>query len=969
MRQPAIWMLTLATAAALAQAQPFPAPVDWPEPGPAPAVLPGQDYQPVLSDGAPTAEAPVVYSFTSDVGPDDSFFLCGANLGSEGAEAAFWGPSGAQESGRSDRAQVRLATERHLVATIPEGAIDGLYLLWPGRGGQWGRPVRLNAPEPWWVTPDDPVVGAEARIFGRDLARRPGREAAFVYLTGGGRGWWLRVTDASAHVLTVQIPPDVAPGPYQLWVHAGMGGRHGWGGPVGITVRPRPQPAERVVDARQFGTVGDGVHDDREALQNALAEAARDGATVRLPAGQFLLGGGLRIPSNARLVGEGKGRTVLQLASRLDVGAFPRLTASGFGQAVGRIHNQGDWMEYALDVPATGDYAVWMRYAADNAAWAVETMADRTTLTLDGQEPLKLQNMPNTGGWGAFEWSKVAAVRLEAGQRRIRWQNVAGGGLNLDAFVFTSDPDLTPQDTTVPQPGAGRHAVVVQAEDFDRAQGREMAVPGAGRAMVVIDGENVHLADLTLLGSPTVNVGLAIVGRRADQQAHHVELERVTVRDVAGKEGENAGLLVQNAHHVRVRDCVTMGQVPLLLLGARQGEFVRNRLIARRAGGNGALGAMLSRTSGLRQCVLEGNEIISSPGGGPEVMRLAWLSTGEGGSVAENYVAHNRGARFGGVAGLDQNVGETILFETNLRIPYYGPATGADARSVTLPQDGPDWDALTDGAAPPLGEYYVVVLAGPAQGEVRALAGRDGRTLTVDRPWHVPPTAESTVVVSQLFYRNLVIGNDMRDGMTGIQFWINGCENVCWGNRIANQRREGILLFGNATSLDSNQTPGWNRGIGAIYYNHVEGNVIEDVAYGIRVNTGDSRTANGPLEWPCALGNVVRHNTVVRARQVGIGVDNRGGVGDIEQVPGYSLAGSLIEYNVVRDTPTAYLVNKRAEATLFRRNHGYFWTPPPGEGAIGLRIEQGAANVVQDANVYEDEVGGTDPQFPYVVQE
>ena len=50
--------------------------------------------------------------------------------------------------------------------------------------------------------------------------------------------------------------------------------------------------------------------------------------------------------------------------------------------------------------------------------------------------------------------------------------------------------------------------------------------------------------------------------------------------------------------------------------------------------------------------------------------------------------------------------------------------------------------------------------------------------LLLDRPWRVVPDTGSLILVTPLFYRNLVVENEPRDGMSGIQLWYTCVENV-----------------------------------------------------------------------------------------------------------------------------------------------------------------------------------------------
>jgi parallel beta-helix repeat protein len=152
----------------------------------------------------------------------------------------------------------------------------------------------------------------------------------------------------------------------------------------------------------------------------------------------------------------------------------------GFGRSVGNIHNVGDWMEYRLTVPADGQYAFWTYYGADMASYGVQDMGDHSVASVDGGEPVPLRNLPNTGGWGVFAWSHSATLSLTAGEHALRWENVKGGGLNLEAFALSDDPAWKPEGTNLAQPEPGKHAIVIQAEDFTAYNGKQLSVGGGG---------------------------------------------------------------------------------------------------------------------------------------------------------------------------------------------------------------------------------------------------------------------------------------------------------------------------------------------------------------------------------------------------------------------------------------------------------------------------------------------------------
>lgn len=152
----------------------------------------------------------------------------------------------------------------------------------------------------------------------------------------------------------------------------------------------------------------------------------------------------------------------------------------GFGRVVGNIHNRGDWMDYVVRVPADGEYRIWVYYGALNKPFGRGDMDGRTTIAVDGGQPVPLVNLPDTAGWRDLRWSLTAALPLAKGERRLRWQNQSGGGLTLEAYALTDDPAWKPVDVHLAGPAAGKHLIVVQAEDFVAYHGRQLSVAGIG---------------------------------------------------------------------------------------------------------------------------------------------------------------------------------------------------------------------------------------------------------------------------------------------------------------------------------------------------------------------------------------------------------------------------------------------------------------------------------------------------------
>ena len=167
---------------------------------------------------------------------------------------------------------------------------------------------------------------------------------------------------------------------------------------------------------------------------------------------------------------------------------FPSdFTESGFGDCVASIHNAGDTITWEVDIPAAGEYRWLFYYGADNKPFGRDNMNDRTQVTVDDGVPALLGSLPDTGGWQTMKWSDTCAtLKLTAGKHTIQWRNNQGGGLNLDAFMLTDDPDyrpaaprgagVPPATGETPAPRAGLHAIVKQCEDYREAKGPELTV-------------------------------------------------------------------------------------------------------------------------------------------------------------------------------------------------------------------------------------------------------------------------------------------------------------------------------------------------------------------------------------------------------------------------------------------------------------------------------------------------------------
>lgn len=190
--------------------------------------------------------------------------------------------------------------------------------VWVGDGTSWSQPYLVNRPQAQWLYPRTQAPGEPVRIFGRTFSWSHHLPAALAVLRPAGSTNAIALRGAAQHhedgnterwSLCAWLPPDLAPGDYELFIHGRHGGAYGWSDPLKLTVAPKPS-ARRIVSARDLGAKGDGLSDDTAALEAAFKQAA-PGGTLLLPAGTFVISKTLEIPDDLVIQGSGMGQTTI----------------------------------------------------------------------------------------------------------------------------------------------------------------------------------------------------------------------------------------------------------------------------------------------------------------------------------------------------------------------------------------------------------------------------------------------------------------------------------------------------------------------------------------------------------------------------------------------------------------------------------------------------------------------------------
>lgn len=185
------------------------------------------------------------------------------------------------------------------------------------------------------------------------------------------------------------------------------------------------------------------------------AQAPFSGSPIAVPATweaeNFDLGGeGVAYQDNVTGNAGGQYRT----AEDVDLVASTDSLGGGF---VVNNFETGEWLEFTINVPATGFYRIEVR--ASNHDWSP---APAFRVEIEGRGDVTgIVSVPSTGSWDAFQWFAKNGVYLVAGQQVLRLV-ATQQYFNLNSIRISDAPDPSPYSgSPIAIPGTW------EAEDFD----------------------------------------------------------------------------------------------------------------------------------------------------------------------------------------------------------------------------------------------------------------------------------------------------------------------------------------------------------------------------------------------------------------------------------------------------------------------------------------------------------------------
>ena len=218
------------------------------------------------------------------------------------------------------------ATARSVFVTLPKQGAGANYppgftaLVWLKRGDQLSNPLAINRPAAWFLLKNVSRPGEMNRICGWNF-KGDIYMKNYVWLRPAAGGPPVELTQEARHAedgvsenycAQFRLPPDLAPGDYQVFLHNNSGDIFGFTKALPLKVVKEPDFPPTFFNVLEAGLKGDSFTDDLPALQALVDKVGQaGGGIVYFPSGSYRLNDTLQLRANVILRGAGREATTI----------------------------------------------------------------------------------------------------------------------------------------------------------------------------------------------------------------------------------------------------------------------------------------------------------------------------------------------------------------------------------------------------------------------------------------------------------------------------------------------------------------------------------------------------------------------------------------------------------------------------------------------------------------------------------
>lgn len=272
-----------------------------------------------------TPEISNIYPDFPSTGPH---IITGENFSESDLEVWTWNPPSSEEDIGNPLANTKELPENpperaqkarivDIEAQIIVAHLSG-NLVWVKSGEDFSSPYLINVARPFWLSSDKTQAGDLLHIFGTGLRVKYNQtrialiwEDEVINLDPIIEARSPRTADE--YLVHFEIPLDIVPSNYSVYIHNGTGGIFGWQLVGQVSIASRSISEESLSDVRDFGAMGDGLTDDTLALRKAMNSVQKiGGGTLFFPPGVYRVEETIDVPSGVTLRGAHRDSSVIK---------------------------------------------------------------------------------------------------------------------------------------------------------------------------------------------------------------------------------------------------------------------------------------------------------------------------------------------------------------------------------------------------------------------------------------------------------------------------------------------------------------------------------------------------------------------------------------------------------------------------------------------------------------------------------